>query len=153
VLKQRYLYTPEMVIDGAAHQSGTDKGSLAELIERAEKRLPERATPVLTRDGNGPLAIKLAAYKMPAGGADVVLAVYDRRHSTPVHQGENNGRTIENFNVVRHFETLARWNGDAAEWHVPADRIKSDQGAAVLVQQSDQGPMLGCNKYEPMANG
>ena len=87
------------------------------------------------------------------GPADVVLAVYDRRHSTPVHEGENGGRTLENFNIVRHFETVSRWDGSAASWTVPADRFKPEQGMAVLVQRTDLGPMVGCNKLEPMVTG
>jgi hypothetical protein len=97
------------------------------------------------------LTIRLAPFKLEHGPADIVLAVYDRRHSTPVHAGENDGRTIENFNVVRQLERISRWDGSEAHWTVSADRFKPDQGLAVLVQCVDQGPILGCNKLEPMA--
>src|SRR5205814_8620983 len=106
----------------------------------------------LARSADGVLTVKLAAFTLDAP-ADVLLAIYDRRHATPVHQGENGGRTLENFNVVRRFETLARWDGAAASWTVPADRFKPEQGMAVLVQRADQGPMLGCNKLEPLVTG
>lgn len=148
VLKQRYVYTPEMVIDGRANEPGVDKASLTERLAEARKRLARRATPQLVRAGDGPLTVSLAALKLDAP-ADIVLAVYDRRHATPVNSGENGGRMLENFNVVRHFEKLGTWTGSDAQWTVPADRFTSEQGAAVLVQAIDQGPMLGCNKLEP----
>src|SRR5258707_66830 len=104
------------------------------------------------RAADGVLTIKLAAFKLD-GAAEVTLAVYDRRHSTPVHEGENGGRTLENFNVVRRLETVSRWDGSAASWTVPADRFKPEQGMAVLVQRAAHGPMVGCNKLEPMITG
>ena len=66
-----------------------------------------------------------------------------------MQRGENNGRRLDNFNVVRRFETVAPWDGRQRSWTVPADRFQPDQGIAVLVQQADQGPILGANKLEP----
>jgi hypothetical protein len=153
VLKQRYVYTPEMVVDGVAHDPGTALGPIEALLTKAAHRLPRRATPSLSCPTGESLTITLAPFKLEKGLADIVFAVYDRRRSTPVHSGENDGRTLENFNVVRHFEVLSRWDGSAAKWTVAADRFKPDQGLAVLVQSADQGPILGCNKLEPMATG
>jgi hypothetical protein len=153
VLKQRYVYTPEMVVDGIAHDSGTALGPIDALLAKAARRTPRRATPTLLCPTGAPLTVKLAPFKLEDGPADIVFAAYDRRRSTPVHAGENDGRTLENFNVVRHFEVLSQWDGAAAQWTVPADRFKSDQGLAVLVQHAGQGPILGCNKLEPMATG
>jgi hypothetical protein len=125
---------------------------ITKLLAEAQRRSAKRATPELARSPDGVLTVRLAAFKLDAP-ADVVLAVYDRRHSTAVGDGENGGRTLENFNVVRHFETLARWDGTTATWTVPADRFRPEQGMAVLVQHADHGPMLGCNKLEPMVTG
>jgi hypothetical protein len=151
VLKQRYVYTPEIVVDGTAHDPGINQTSIDALLAKAARRSPKRATPQLDCPPGGALTIRLAPFKLPNGPADIVLAVYDRRHSTPVHAGENDGRTIENFNVVRQFEQISRWDGSDAHWEVSADRFKPDQGLAVLVQCADQGPILGCNKFEPIA--
>jgi len=152
-LRQRYVYTPEMVIDGIAHDAGVKRGPIEALLAKAQRRMTERATPELTRARDGTLTVRLAAFKFDAPPADVILAIYDRRHSTPVPRGENKGRMLENFNVVRRLETIARWNGAEASWTVPADRLAAGQGMAVLVQENDCGPMLGCNKLEPMVTG
>jgi hypothetical protein len=60
---------------------------------------------------------------------------------------------LENFNVVRQLEVLARWDGSAASWTVAGDRLQQGQGAAVIVQRPDHGPVLGCNKLEPTVSG
>jgi hypothetical protein len=151
-LKQRYVYTPEMVVDGIGHEPGVNRGPIDALLLEAQRRSPRRATPELTRAADGTLTIKLAPFKLE-GPADVTLVVYDRRHSTPVSAGENSGHMLDNFNIVRHFEAVSGWTGAAASWTVPADRVKPGQGLAVLVQVADCGPMLGCNKLEPMVTG
>src|SRR5437879_3867742 len=140
VLKQRYVYTPEMVIDGIGHDPGVSNEPISSLLAEAQRRSPKRATPELVRANDGVLTIRLSTFKLD-GPAEVMLAVYDRRHSTPVHEGENGGRTLENFNIVRHFETVSLWDGSAASWTVPADRFKPEQGMAVLVQRADHGPI------------
>lgn len=151
-LKQRYVYTPEMVVDGRAHESGIKPGTIEGLLADARRRSARRATPDLGRAGDGALTIGLAAASLDQP-AEVVVFAYDRRHSTPVERGENQGRRLENFNVVRHFEVVSRWDGAARRWTVPADRFQPDQGIAVLVQQADQGPVLGAGKLEPLAAG
>lgn len=152
-LRQSSIYTPEMVFDGAAHDPGVNGGSVESLLETARRRSANRATPHLERAADGTVAISLEAFTLDRYGADVTLAVYDRRHTTPVRRGENQGATLDNFNVVRRFEPVARWDGQAARWTVPADRFADGQGIAVLVQKAGQGPMLGCNKLEPAIAG
>ncbi len=152
-LRQSSLYTPEMVFDGAAHDPGIHDGDVEALLTSAKRHSPERATPRLARTADGALTVALDAFTLDRYGADITLAVYDRRHSTPVKRGENSGATLDNFNVVRRFEQVARWDGLAATWTVPADRFAAGQGIAVLVQKSGQGPMLGCNKLEPATTG
>jgi hypothetical protein len=151
-LNQRYVYTPEMVVDGRVNQPGTDSSEITGMLADARRQSTVRATPALTRTADGSLRIGLAAAKIEKP-ADILLFVYDRRHSTPVARGENEGRRIDNFNVVRRFERLSSWNGAEAAWTVAADRFTPDQGLAVLVQQANQGPVFGANKLEPVVAG
>jgi hypothetical protein len=151
-LSQRYVYTPEMVVDGRVNQPGIDSDEITGMLADARRQSTVRTTPTLIRMADGSLQIGLAAAKIERP-ADILLFVYDRRHSTPVARGENEGRRIDNFNVVRRFERVSSWNGTGAAWTVPADRFTSDQGLAVLVQQANQGPVLGANKLEPVVAG
>jgi hypothetical protein len=147
-LRQRYVYTPEMVVDGFAHNPGREMAPIKALLAEAQKRTPKRATPELSRGGAGPLTVKLAAFALDGGTAELSLAVYDRRHGTKVKSGENSGRKLENFNVVRRFESLGSWDGSPKSWTVPGDGFGPGQGVAVLVQRPDHGPMVGCNKLD-----
>lgn len=151
-LNQRYVYTPEMVFDGQAHETGTRAGDVDRMIARMRDRKTPRATPRLQRAADGSLTIALEALTV-GRPADIVLAVYDRHHRTPVPRGENTGSTLENFNVVRRLEKVATWDGQATRFSVAADRFAPGQAAAVLVQAAGHGAILGCNKLEMSASG
>ena len=153
VLKQRYVYTPEMVVEGIGHDTGRERAGIERLLAEAQRRSTKRATPELSRTQNGALTVTLAAFPLEGQPADVTLALYDRRHSTPVASGENQGRMIENFNVVRRLQVLSRWNGAAASWKIDDAGLQPGLGAAVIVQRADHGPVIGCNKLEPMVSG
>ena len=153
VLKQRYVYTPEMVVDGIGHDTGREHDAIEKLLASTQRRAERRATPELSRTAGGGLVVTLAPFALEGATADVTLAVYDRRHSTPVASGENQGRMIEIFNFVRRFALLSRWDGSAAGWTIGDAGLQPGIGAAVLVQRPDHGPMIGCNKLEPMASG
>src|SRR5216683_7128733 len=64
VLKQRYVYTPEMVVDGIGHDTGRERGPIEALLAEAQRRAPRRATPELTRANDGVLTVKLSAFKL-----------------------------------------------------------------------------------------
>jgi hypothetical protein len=153
VLKQRYVYTPEMVVDGIGHDTGRERAGIEKLLAEAQRRSPRRATPELSRTSDGALTVKLAAFPLEGLPADVTLAIYDRRHSTPIASGENQGRMLDNFNIVRRLEVLSRWDGAAASWTIKDARLQPGLGAAVIVQRADHGPVIGCNKLEPMVSG
>src|SRR5437868_3595221 len=72
-LKQRYVYTPETVVDGIGHDPGVSNDPMAALLADAQHRSPQRATPELVRASDGQFTIKLAPFKLDAP-ADVTLA-------------------------------------------------------------------------------
>ncbi|HYD06694.1 MAG TPA: DUF1223 domain-containing protein [Reyranella sp.] len=151
-LRQKYIYTPEMVVDGRVHQPGVNDSQVEAMLADARRQSTIRTTPILKRRPDRSLRIELAAAKLD-GPADVTFFAYDRRHATPVERGENKGRRLDNFNVVRRLETLGRWQGAETHWTVAADRFEPEQGLAVIVQQPDHGPVLGANKLEPVTAG
>src|SRR5262249_4712616 len=138
-LQQRYVYTPQMVVEGIGHDTGREHAAIEKLLAAAQRRSAKRATPELSRTANGALTVKLAAFALEGGPADVTLAIYDRRHSTPVASGENQGRMIENFNTVRRLQVLSRWDGAAATWTIDDARMQPGLGAAVIVQRANHG--------------
>jgi hypothetical protein len=149
-LKQRYVYTPEMVFNGAAHDPGTNPARVEKMLRQAAERAGPRANPVLSALSGGRALVELPK---TAGKpqADIWLLSVDPRHVTAVGRGENRGATLTNVNVVRSIEKLATWNGDAARWTVEADKLAPGAAVVTLVQTADHGPILGAARLERLA--
>ena len=153
VLKQRYVYTPEMVVDGIGHDTGRERGPIERLLANAQRGSPQRATPELSRTIGGPLTIKLAAFPLDGRPADVTLASTTgatRRRWRAARTRAACSTTSTSCAISRCWAagTARRRAGPSA-----ADRVQPGQGVAVIVQHADHGPVMGCNKLEPMVSG
>ena len=146
-LKQRYVYTPEMVVGGLVHDPGYDPAKIGKMLRLAAERPGPRVLPGLTRTAGDGLAITLPETRLTAP-LDVWLVTFDRQHRTVVGRGENKGATLTNYNVVRSLEKLATWTGEAASWIVPAERVRDSQSVAVIVQQTSYGPIAGASRWD-----
>jgi hypothetical protein len=137
-LGQRYVYTPEIVVNGAAHEVGSDREGCDHLIAMAkEKRLPAPSL-VLERNAAGLVVARVGA--APEDGlrdAMLWLVRFDREHVTQVARGENGGRELTNTNVVREWRQLAAWEGKPLEITLEAT---PGQGTAVILQRDGTVP-------------
>ncbi|MGE3936388.1 MAG: DUF1223 domain-containing protein [Rhodospirillaceae bacterium] len=139
----RFIYTPQMVVDGRAEVVG----SRADLAERilAEAKARDRVPIAISRYREGAATVRIAAASFSGDPAIVWLVFYDDEHTTSIERGENEGRTIVNANVVRIWRKLGTWTGEEAEYRVAA----SEHGAAerdncaVILQRGYNGPILG----------
>jgi hypothetical protein len=141
-LRQRYVYTPEMVVHGRGHDTGLDRGAIRELIAVAQKPEWPRAAPKIVDRGAGGISVAMPAFQAPQP-CDVWLVTYDPEHKTKVLRGENRGSDLININVVRSLTLLTTWDGRPTELNVPADKLGAARGIAILVQHPDLGPIMG----------
>jgi hypothetical protein len=132
------VYTPQMVIAGASHEVGSDAGAIERAIAAARKRTG------VAVEFDGP-QVRAAAGE---GSGVLWLACYDSRHEVAVGRGENGGRKLAYFNVVRHLEKLADWQGSALSAPVALDaqRQAGRDGCAAILQRGPTGPVLGAAK-------
>lgn len=141
-LSSRYVYTPQMVIDGRYDVVGSHKDDVRSRIADAAatpKPLQLRVLP----DGGG--AVAIPAGEVPEGGATIWLAVYDDAHETEILRGENRGKTLRYSHVVRELEQIGTWDGTAMEipLDLPAAVQRGRDGCAIIVQAGRGGPVLG----------
>ena len=144
-LKTRFVYTPQVVVDGAAEAVGSDDEKCDALIDAAKAKAEPRPTLALRWRADGALAVDVGATQSPAGQpATLWLVGYDATHTTEVLHGENEGRTITDYHPVRSYSQLGRWAGWSAEFIVPAAKVKTlgNGGIAVLLQERGTGPIL-----------
>ena len=144
----RTVYTPQMVIDGRADAVGSDRGRVGDLIRRAGA-LPKLGV-ALESSGAAPvLQLPEARLERPA---TIWLAIFDREESTPVKRGENAGRDLSGYNIVRELRKLASWDGRAQSLRLDlAGGMPEGMGGAILIQAADQGPILAALSVAPSA--
>jgi len=116
------IYTPELVVSGAADCVGTDDSRLRRLVAAAAAE-PERATielaPAPRAGGKWPLTVRARRQPQPGAPAvEVLVAVYENGLETPVGAGENAHRKLHNDRVVRKLvraATLPAGGGSAEQ--------------------------------------
>jgi hypothetical protein len=136
------VYTPQMVVDGRADAVGSERGDVEAAIGKAAAA--SKLAIAIAKDAGG-YRVAIPAAAPPAGGpATVWLAVFDSEQETPVKRGENGGRTLKEFNIVREWRRIGTWNGEAVT--LPLDVAMGGaehKGCAIIVQSGPVGPVLG----------
>lgn len=151
-LAQRYVYTPQMVVDGRLQGVGSEKSTINGLITQAARQRGSEAAnrPSLRLDGD---TVRIEGGKVdPAASAIVWLAVFEPEHKTAVRRGENAGRNLGNYNVVREMRVLGRYKGEAVALPLNLDPAMAGKGCAIVVQSelpSGPGPVLASLAVDP----
>lgn len=136
------IYTPQMVIAGRHDVVGSHRREVEELLAQAQAE-PPALTVRLTRYESvvleGPAEI---------GPANVLAVIFQASADTPVAKGENAGRTLTEFNIVREMIPVGRYQGGRLELPLDAGWLAEAgyDGCAILVQDEATGRILGAAK-------
>ena len=144
--RQGYVYAPNMVIQGAYQGTGSDRAKVLASIEKAAKA---KRVPVTIERKRGKIQVAIPAAHTTDEAA-VWLALFDRRHETAIRRGENGGRTLRYYNVVRKMVRIGTWTGQ--EMKIPAgitsEMAAGRDGCGVILQSLKTGRILGAAKID-----
>ncbi len=121
------VYTPALVVNGAAVVVGSDRRA----IEAAMARVPALHVPVSLQAANGKLVARFPALAEPA---TALLAEYDPTRETAVGAGENDGRRLREYRIVRAAAMVPQAGIAAGQAEFPA--MAAGRGATVLLQDA-----------------
>ncbi|MGQ0684495.1 DUF1223 domain-containing protein [Bradyrhizobium sp.] len=145
----RDVYTPQVVVNGAAHVIGSDRARIEGAIKDTGKAGKVMWLPVTMSLSGKQITVSVAAgnESTPVRG-EVWLCAISKAVPISIGRGENRGREVVYHNVVRNLLKVGDFNGSAGSWTVPLDSVKREgiDAAAVLVQDGSRdkpGPMLG----------
>ena len=140
------IYTPQMVVDGLAHTIGSNANEIDRAIAVNSATFAKSRVPVTMREEAGQLLIE--AGNAPDGStikdANIWLAMIQPEGEIPVRAGENRGKTLKYYNVVREITPIGMWGGKAMTVRLDREAI-AQPGAdtcAVLLQ-SKSGQIIG----------
>src|SRR6266487_3579075 len=132
----REVYTPQAVINGAAHALGSDKAAIDAAILATNADPSTLSVPVKLAVSADRLDVTIAAGANAPAGSEVWLCELASTVPVAIPRGENGGRTIVYHNVVRRWLRLGEWNGAEHSFSVPTAGF-ADNGIdalAVIVQ-------------------
>jgi hypothetical protein len=132
------VYTPELVIDGRFDAIGADNRAVANALHESRSNVP-----LTVSLRNAAVLVNLSAQPQSVA-CDVWLVPYLRHARSAISRGENAGRNLEEFNIVREVRALGAWNGAAQAFTIPVSSLPPDStDVAVLIQPKGQGPIIG----------
>lgn len=140
-LGRNNVFTPQLVVDGAASMNRADRAAVTKAIAAARPQATQ-LTVMGRREGT-------QALFSVSGGEEAasVIAVHYWPHATSkVSAGENSGRTLQHANSVTKLEMLGPWQREAREYRVS---VAADQGVALLLQRDRDGHVLGAANMPP----
>jgi hypothetical protein len=147
-LGARYVYTPQLVVDGREHLVGSDRSAVESAIDEAKKAPGPHLRVGLSYAKDGRITVRIPASDR-AETATVLVVAFDRVHETAVTEGENIGRTILNYHVVRALTPVGRYDGTATEIVFDEASALPDfeaDACAVLLQSERSGAIIGAGQ-------
>jgi len=135
---QASVYTPQVVVDGRDEFLGSDRSRIERAVAEVRTGVPITLD---VAERNLVVALGSAQCLTPS---DVLAVTFLRKATSKIGRGENSGRTLEEFNIVRSIRKIGRWSGDAVTFDVPLSAIPRDAtDVAVLVQLPGQTQIIG----------
>jgi hypothetical protein len=146
----RDVYTPQVVVNGSAHVIGSDRAGIESAIGATKKADGVMSVPVTMTLAGKQITVSVAASsKGPAAmHGEVWIGSVSQAVPISISRGENSGRELTYYNVVRNLLKVGDWNGSPGSWTVPLENISREgvDAAVVYVQDGNRdkpGPMLG----------
>ncbi len=146
----RDVYTPQAVINGSVHVLGSDLAAIEGAIGDTRKADGVMSVPVTMTLAGKQITVSVAG--MAEGAApmhgEVWICSISKAVPISISRGENRGRELTYYNVVRNLLKIGDWNGAPGSWTVPIENVTREgvDGAVVYVQDGNRdkpGPMLG----------
>jgi len=151
----REVYTPQAVVNGSVHVVGSDLAGIESAIGVTRKANGVMSIPVTMTQSGKQLTVSVAANRSPAVmHGEVWICAISKAIPISIGRGENRGKELTYYNVVRNLMKVGDWNGDSGSWTVPLDDVEQDgiDAAVAYVQDGNRdkpGPMLGA-AFKPL---
>ena len=139
------VYTPQMIINGRDHAVGSNRATIEAALAKSASAL--KASPIgmtLTADGKGlDVESRSGAAGAPQPATIWIVSVAPKQ-LVRVTRGENSGRDLTYFNVVRDIVPIGTWAGTKATLAIDRSKLPKGDGMrhAALVQAGKGGPLV-----------
>jgi len=141
------VYTPQAVVNGAAEVLGSSQSEIDRAIRATETALASSRVPVHFWHFGTSIIIEAGAATPGSEPkeATIWLAVVQRSVQVPVKGGENSGKILTYYNVVRELTPVGLWNGRPTTIRLARAAVMRPEleDLVVLIQEASTGPIIG----------
>jgi hypothetical protein len=139
------IYTPQIIVNGKTEFTGSDENKLQESIASSIKGKPETTLSLsLDRSGN---KIAIRCNTSAGDGIKLNLALLQLRATDFIRRGENKGRTLHHFNIVRDFQSITSGKpGEIYYENIPAGSNPSDFELVAFLQKTVSGEIISATR-------
>jgi hypothetical protein len=141
------IYTPQVVVNGSAHVNGTEETQIVRAIDKTGKTISASHVLIELSEDKNKLVIETgpAPQGADAKEATLWLAVIAKTVQVPIKRGENQGKVVTYYNVVRELTPIGMWTGKPMTVQLERQTFmrRDTDGCAVLLQQGRAGPIIG----------
>jgi hypothetical protein len=144
------IYTPQIVVNGLTYVTGSDQALIEGAMAQTAARLTKSWVPIQLRVDAATLVVDAPTTTRLEAEATVWLLVVAPRIEVTIKRGENAGRTISYFNVVRDITPIGMWNGSINTIRIERQSfVPANAGMlAVLLQHGAGGPIIGAHAHQ-----
>lgn len=145
----RDVYTPQAIINGSEHVIGSDRAGIEAAIGDTRKTEGVMSVPVTMTQTDKQITVSVEASRASsASHGEVWICSISKAVPIAISRGENRGRELTYYNVVRNVLKVGDWNGNPRTWTVPLENLTREgvDGAVAFVQDGSHekpGAMLG----------
>jgi hypothetical protein len=134
----RDVYTPQVIVNGATQVIGSDPVQIEAAIATTRKGESVMSVPVSVSVSGKHVNVSVAGTEAArAAHGEVWICSVAKAVPISIARGENRGRELTYYNVVRNWLKVGDWTGNAASWTLPLENISRDGVDAAVVYVQD----------------
>jgi hypothetical protein len=141
------VYTPQAVVNGAAEVLGSSASEIERAIAATGTALSGSRVPVHFWNYGTSVIIEVGAAEPESEPKEstIWLAVVQKSVQVAVKGGENRGKTLTYYNVVRELTPVGTWHGRPTTIRLSRAAVMRPEAEdlIVLIQEASTGPIIG----------
>ena len=138
------IYTPQAVINGKWETVGSKETQLKQYINKALAQSNTASLQITEISQNGKTLTISYAYEGSKVATALHFAIVQNKATTHIKAGENDGVTLNNFNIVRSWQTTEATNNpkQKIEIHIPEEYNTTEFRVFAFAQEKLSGSII-----------
>lgn len=144
------VYTPQLIINGQQEMIGSDANKIGAALQKISSDTPDAMLSLKKAEANNG-KVNISFYLSGNINNSILnIAVVENKTTTPVKAGENGGATLTDYNVVRDFAAIKKFNEgeNNVSIDIPVSIAPGNRTLALYLQRANTNKILAADKLQ-----